>query len=121
MNKEIKYQDIIKTQSLLREMGWQQEEEVYQTLKDYLRRADDFIHGDILTQEEKKLMSSIEVARLLQRPALVNVYGQWYSVVLVVPELRIIILDRRLSGLEDEGLADRVFIWEVQSSVIRQE
>lgn len=121
MNKRIKYQDIIKTQSLLRELWLQQEEEVYQTLKDYLRRVDDFIQGDILTDEEKKLMSSIEVARVLQRPALVCVYGQWYSAKLVIPDMRFIILDRRLEGLENEGLADRVFIWEVDTIVIGQE
>lgn len=120
MNKEIKYQDILKIQALLHNLGWQQEDELYLSLKDYLRRADEFTRDVVLTGEQKELLNSIEVAVLLDKPVVVAVYGAWYRVRFVKSETKLLVLDRRLPELENEMSGDRVYFWEIQSAVIGQ-
>ncbi len=120
MNKDIKYQDIIKVQELLRNLVWQQEDELYSSLRDYLRRADEFTKGDILTNKQKEVLNSIECAVLLDKPVVVEVYGAWYRVRFVQSEMKLVVLDRRLPEMESEMLGDRVYFWEIQSVVIGQ-
>ena len=118
MNKEIKYQDLVKVQALVREMVWQGEDEVYHSLKDYLRRADEYRKSDNLSEIEKQTLIAIGNAVEDHKTVLVRVYGDWYQARVVLLSEKEVILDRRLPQVNEEMSGDRVFIWEIQTAVI---
>lgn len=120
MNKELEYQHLVKMQSLVRDMAFQREDEVYTVIKDYLRRADAFVKGDILNDTQIALMNNIQKTLDNNETALVRVRGDWYQVRVVMFGDKVLVLDKRLPEVAESYSGDRVFVWEVSAYVNNQ-